>query len=104
MHGQSVAQFLSSFLRENSGMNCEEKSIDCDTQDELDSVANGTSEGTAADQDNLFLWSWFIVFGIVLVGLISNLIVIHAICFVKRFHRFVRNKFGEFSVFSVCFG
>ena len=66
------------------------------------SRTNGTSsEASAVVPDNLFLWSWFIVLGIVLVGLVSNLIVIHAICFVKRFHRFVHHFIPKYFVWTV---
>ena len=49
--------------------------------------ANNTSE--AYIDDTLFIWSWFIVGSLAVVGLISNIIVIHAVCFVKRFRRSV---------------
>ena len=89
-HGKRLEQFRSSLLPAHSGMSCAGESTACIANHESDFGTKGTSNRTVvAVQDNLFLWSWFIVLGIVLAGLVSNLIVIHAICFVKRFHRFV---------------
>ena len=51
---------------------------------------NGTcdkEERQVEAPDALFLWSWFVIAGVLLAALVSNLIVIHAICSVKRFHR-----------------
>ena len=53
-------------------------------------LESNSSLEEAEERAGLLLCSWVVVMGVVLVGFGSNLVVIHAICFVKRFHRFVR--------------
>ena len=72
------------------------------SENELQCGTNKTcrEEGEAPSPDSLLFWSWFIVCGVVLVGFVSNLIVISAICCMKRFHRseIIALKFHSFKL------
>ena len=67
---------------------CDDNSINCTNELHCGVVSKTrVDEEEVHSADTLLLWSWFLVAAVVLLGFVSNLIVIHAVCCVKHFHR-----------------